>query len=302
MLKNVIKKLAVAATVVCAAGGMAAAAGCNIETKHPEVTVAVSFLDQTYELEYTLYRNMYPNTVRRFTELADKDFYDGMIVHNYTSNDWFSGGYYCDAEAYAAAVSGGEGAMTEYLEGHSAESAFMEKFNGDELTPSVYKFNPDAVSADDALPTLIGEFKNNINQEIKNGALTAGFGVLKMYYYEKTSTEKVSVTPADGRPIMADYKNNCATSLFAMQLGTGSGLREDSYCVFGKINNSAKLTELADAVSDYLKTLGTDTVSANGVQVENEVEIFSSADSHLEQDFVLPYEPIIIKSVSVTKW
>ena len=300
MIKNLLKKLLLSATLVCAIGASAGISACNIETDHPEVTITVGFNEKTYDLKYTLYRNMYPNTVRHFMELAQNDFYKDVLIHNYTSNDWFTGGYYYDSDSYADASAGGEGAMSEYLESHSTEKSYLDLFDNDKLTYTVFRSK---AVAEDALPTLIGEFKNNIGQVIEKGALTASFGSLKMFYYEKTSTEKLTVTPTADQIIPnADYKYNCATSLFMIQVGTSSSYKEDNYCVFGRINNSSDLTNLADAIKDYLKTLNTDTVSANNVTVENDIEFVSEEDRQAEQDFVLPAEPIIIKSVAVTKF
>ena len=73
------KKLLVAATVVCSAGIAATAAGCNIETDHPGIKISVEFNGETYELDYTLYRNMYPNTVRHFIELTENGLYNNLI-------------------------------------------------------------------------------------------------------------------------------------------------------------------------------------------------------------------------------
>lgn len=304
MIKNLFKKLLIAATAVLSAGAICMASACNVESDHPEIKITVEFNSSTYELEYTLYRNMYPNTVRHFIELSQNGFYDNMIVHDYTSgaNDWFTGGYYYDGAAYAGATEAGEGAMNEYLETHSAETSYLNLFHAGKLTPSVYKYHPTAVSAENALPTLIGEFRENIKQEIEKGALTASFGSLKMFYFDKTTNEKVSVTPTPEQVIMADYKSNCATSFFMIQVGATSSFTENRYCVFGRINDSSKLTELIDAVKDHLKTFTDETVAANNVTVENDPEIFSPGDRTVEQNFTLPYVPIIIKSVSVTKF
>lgn len=304
MIKKLFAKLLIAATVVCSAGAMAMASSCSIETDHPEVKISVEFNEKTYELEYTLYRNMYPNTVRHFMELAENNFYKDLIVHDYTSSasDWFTGGYTYDGTAYSDATQAGEGAMSEYLEAHSVETSYLKLIEGKKLTPSVYRYHPTEVSADKALPTLIGEFKENIKQTIEQGSLNASYGSLKMYYYSKTTNEKVSVTPTSDQVIMADYKYNCATSLFMIQVGSTSSYKEDKYCVFGRINDSSKLSELTEAVRDYLKTLTNNTVEAKGVAVENEIETFSSDDRHASKDFTLPYEPIIIRSVEITKF
>lgn len=298
MIKSLLKKLFLSATLLCTVGAAAAMSACNIETSHPEVKITIEFDENTYELDYTLYRNMYPNTVRHFMELCGNGFYDNTVVHNYTSNDWFSGGYYYDSATYSAAAAGGTGAMSEYLEAHSCESSYIELFKSGQLTPTVYKAE---VKADEALPTLIGEFYNNIKQEIKQGSLSASYGSLKMFYYDKTTTEKVTVTPTDDQVIPnASYKYNCATSIFIMQVGASSSYGKDNYCVFGRLESTTVLSDLQEAVSEYL--VGNDLVSANNVSVENEVETFSETDRYLEQDFQLTSAPILIKSVKITKY
>ena len=75
--------------VLCAVAlsGMALAApmlsGCN--TDHPEAKITIEYDGVSYVLEYKMYRNMYPQTVLHFIELADNNFYDNTIIHNYQS-------------------------------------------------------------------------------------------------------------------------------------------------------------------------------------------------------------------------
>lgn len=311
MLKKLIKKLIIAATLVCMTGVAAlSAAACNVETDHPQVNISVEFNGNTYDLEYVLYRNMYPNTVRHFMELTEAGYYNNMLIHDYRANDWFSGGYSYDESAYNASAE--INAYTDYLESHSKEQEYMDLFNGGTLTPTVYSgsvfdqnHNPQ-LDKDSALPTLIGEYSNNIKQVIEKGALTAEQGTLKMFYYEKQSTGKVNVTPTSDQTIWnADYKNNCATSLFSMQVGTSSVYAEQNYCVFGKMSNTTALTELIDAVADYYDSdSSANSVSVTDVSVDNLVETFSTEteDKGTEVDFTLPALPIIIKTIKITKY
>lgn len=309
MFKKLVKKLAIGATLVCMAGGFVAASACAIESKHPSVRITVEFDDNTYELRYTLYRNMYPNTVRHFIELADNGYYDDMIVHDYRASDWLTGGFSYVADEYARGAESGSGALAEYLEEHSKEQSYMDLFEAGSLTPSVYgKYSYDEkhnqiLAAEDALPTLIGEFHNNINQVIDNGALLAEFGALKMYYYSKDSTNKVYVTPTSDQNLLADYKKNCATSIFSIQVGSGSSIDEDDYCVFARLDNSEDLTKLMDAVEEYESDTGADAISVNDVSCDNLVEVFSdeASDRGIEIDVTLPASPIIIRTVKVTK-
>lgn len=312
MFKKLVKKLVLAATLACMAGTVVASSACNIETRHPKVRITVEFNNQNYELDYTLYRNMYPNTVRRFIELTENGFYNDMLIHDYRSADWLSGGFEYNAVDYAAAAD--VNAYADYLEEHSKEQQFMDLFNAENspISRSVYADSAydsnDKVIVDDtsALPTLIGEFKNNINQEIEKGSLTAEQGVLKMYYYSKDSTGKVHVKPTDDSVVWnADYKTNCATTVFAMQVGSGSSLTESDYCVFGKMDSTNKLVELINAVSDYYSDdEETASISVNDVNVDNLVELFSAeaSDRGIEVDFTLPASPIVIRTVKVTKY
>lgn len=310
MFKKLVKKLAVVATLVGMATAVAATAACKIETKHPEVRITIEFNSVSYELDYTLYRNMYPNTVRHFIELTENGVYDNLIIHDYRASDWLSGGYTYNAAEYATAEE--LNAYADYLVEHSVETKYMTLFNAGKLTPTVYgnyEFDSDhnmKLVKDSALPTLIGEFYDNIKQEIAKGALSAEQGTLKMYYYEKETNNKVHVTPTDDQIIWnADYKTNCATTLFAMQVANSSSISASKYCVFGKMDDTSKLLSLIDAVKNYY----TDDEDAASIKVENvpvddEVEIFSdkSADRGIEQDFTLPALPIVIKSVKVTKY
>lgn len=308
MFKKLVKKLALAATLVCMATTVVATAACNIETKHPKVKITVEFNKETFELNYTLYRNMYPNTVRHFIELAENGFYNDMLIHDYRTSDWLSGGFEYNAAEYTAAAA--INAYADYLEEHSLESSYMGLFEAGKLTPTVYSDSEydnggkQLLIRDSALPTLVGEFYNNIKQEIKKGSLSAEQGTLKMYYYSKETTNKVHVTPSDEIIWNADYKTNCATSVFAMQVGSSSSIGASDYCVFGKMDSTTALISLINAVSNYYVDNDATSISVNDVNVDNIVEIFSSeaADRGIEEDFTLPALPIIIKSVKVTKY
>ncbi|MDE6076056.1 MAG: hypothetical protein K2G26_06435, partial [Clostridia bacterium] len=79
--------------VICAVAlsGMALAApmlaACN--TDHPEAKITVEFEGISYVLQYKMYRNMYPQTVQHFIELADNGFYNDTIIHNYQASYWY---------------------------------------------------------------------------------------------------------------------------------------------------------------------------------------------------------------------
>ena len=306
MKSKIFKKIALcfaSALVVCSVGAFT---GCA-ETDHPEVRITYEFNGATYDVDYKLYRNMYPNTVRHFIELADEGFYNDTIIHDYQTNDWFTGGYSYDAADYAAKIDNAE-QMSEYLEQWSNESAYYQL--ADKLTPSVYgNVGADGkVLENTKLPTVMGEFYNNIQQDIEKGALTADYGCLKMYYYEKQSTQRIYVTPDSRQTILADYKKNCATSLFALQTSQSTSYNEKNYTVFAQLKEVDTFNKFVDAVKDYITDNHSGTASEfyirSTVNVDN-LESYSNKtenDKSIEKTFNVPKQPIIIKTVKVTKY
>lgn len=312
MIKNVFKKLIFGAALAGVVAATAFSAACTIETVHPSARITVEFNSQTYELDYTLYRNMYPNSVRHFIELADGGFYDDMVVHDYTTTDWYSGAYAYNGEAYGS--SSNTESFSQYLEDTSKESAYYDLFSAGKLTPSVYsrlgydeKKDEEVTSSEYALPTLMGEFYSNISQEITSGALSADYGTLKYYYYAKSGKNKVYVTPTSDQIINADYKYNCATSVLALQISQSSGIGSEKYSTFGKMPDVSELDRLVEDVSDYLTTnFGTSTTDQTysvSATVDSR-ESFSSetADKDIETTFHMPKSAIVIRSVKITKY
>lgn len=103
MKSSVLKKIIICAvSAVTVAFTAVSASACSIETDHPEVQITYDFNGESYEVKYTLYRNMYPHTVRHFIELAKENFYDNTIIHDYKTTDWFTGGYEYNEEDYTA--------------------------------------------------------------------------------------------------------------------------------------------------------------------------------------------------------
>lgn len=312
--KNVLISFALASVVAVTA----AMTGCSIKTKYPRAEITVEFNEQTYKIEYTLYRNLYPQTVQHFIELADAGYYDDMIIHNYTSSDWFTGAYSYTAEdgdnlGYSSAYTAR--GMSEYLEHNSKEEAYYKLFNDGALTPSVYKkliYNDKGeqiVSKDDALPTLIGEFSNN-DHVIEKGALTASYGCLKMFYYGKGSTnQKVAIENSFGQLLEHDYKYNCATSVFAMQTGTSSSYGASNYCVFATLRNESAtnaFNKLNDAISDYIADLlgGSSSKFSTSVKVTvDNLDTFADEGGQgIDVTFTATAQPIVVKSVKITKY
>ncbi|MGN0803828.1 MAG: peptidylprolyl isomerase, partial [Candidatus Coproplasma sp.] len=220
-LGRILCAVAIAGTVIT----LPFVSGCN--TDHPEAQITISYNDADYVLEYKMYRNMYPQTVQHFIELADNGFYNNMIVHNYQSSYWFTGGYSYDADSYAEAVAGDENDRLDYYEAVSKEYEYSQLADPDngKITPSVYE---DYIGGQYVKPlnTLIGEFSNN-QHKIDNGALTNGFGNLSMYYTSKNvgkvENQNVWLNKTGSQPgVKGTYNYNSATSIFRIQTGTST--------------------------------------------------------------------------------
>lgn len=288
---------------------------CGCSTDHPEAKITVSFDGTEYVLEYKMYRNMYPQTVQHFIELADNGFYDNTFVHNYTTSNWYMGGYNYvtqtaseteeEGTAYTAAYKEGVEGFREYLESTSKEKEYATLANpaAGKITPSVYK---DLIDGDLSQPltTLIGEFSNN-QHKIDNGALKSSYGCLRMYYSTKSmdSVKNVRVyLDKQGSPkgVMGDYKYNSATSIFSVQMNS-TVTTDSSYCIFGVLKDNAPLDSLKSAVSAYSSRVTSTKFSLDvNLYVDNEDEYVGGNVNEVE--FRVTCEPIIIKSVKITKY
>jgi hypothetical protein len=94
-MKKILRKITcgILATA-CALGCAATLTAC--ETTHPEVEMTIEFNGKTYTLEYKLYRDLAPQTVKHFLWLADNGYYDGLCVHDYSQDDYtrmYTGAY-----------------------------------------------------------------------------------------------------------------------------------------------------------------------------------------------------------------
>lgn len=312
------KKLRFAAVTFALAGAIAVSASlsaCAVKTSHPRAKISISFNEVTYDIEYTLYRNMYPQTVRHFIELADAGFYDNTVIHDYRSNDWGAGAYSYNGAELDYSSSYSNNSMGEYLEENSKEKEYYSLFRQDKLTPTVYtKISYDEkgnekVERENALPTLIGEFSQN-QHTIESGALTASYGSLKMFYFDKSAAKKkVAIQNSFGEIMEHDYQYNCATSLFTMQVGNTSAYNASNYCVFAKLSSNDarnRLEDLTEAISDYIEDElgGSNSKFSSSVttKVENEDTFATDGGREIETSFTATSMPIIIKSVKITKY
>lgn len=305
-----LSKILICAAIAGTVGVAATGAGCSAETDHPTVEITYNFNQEVYTLEFKLYRNMYPNTVRHFIELADSGFYNDTVIHDYETQDWIGGGYKYDSAAYTSGVRGED--LAQYFIDNSKEEEYYEKAKT-VLTPTVYgnkqyENGVWSVEKDTALATLIGEFSGNIGQEIEKGALSADYGCLKMFYYEKKTSQHVYVQPATAKSaIDAQYKNNCATSLFALQVGTTSTYTASKYCVFATVTDTSALAEFNEAVTAHMNAAYGNSDSAKYLSTKVKVDVneaysTNGEDSDREETFRAPKTAIVIQQVKVTKY
>ena len=274
--------------------------GCN--NGHAEAEITIEYDGESYVLEYTMYRNMYPQTVQHFIELADSHFYDNTIIHDYQTSNWYGGGY-----DYVAGETTDEGSysfaydnesLLEYLDTHSKEKEYFDLADPTKgiITPTVYDSLIDGKLVN-PYRTLIGEFTQN-NHKIENGALKNSYGALKFYYINKgaedTKYKKVYLDKySSGLGVMGEYRYNSATSLFSIQTGTSTS-SDSTHAIFATLDNADTLRSLRSAVQ---KSYDYEDVS---VYVDNFDEILGANKN--QATYRITKKPIIVKSVRITKY
>ena len=321
-----INKLCAAVALAALVGVSAGVSACGT-SKHPNAKITIEFNNKTYVLDYTLYRNMYPQTVQHFIELADAGFYNDTIIHDYKSSDWFGGGYSYNASEKDTDENGEEfymptdyvsafsrsGEMKRYLEVNSKEKEYYNLVNAGlkdgSFSASVYKsmtYDSDlnyTVDIANALPTVIGEFSTNGHSIEDNKGLKASYGTLKMYYYSKDDKSSVYVKDSFGAIMPRTYDYNCATSLFALQVNRSSSYDANNYAVFGQLKNDkaqTALEALTDAIDDYRSSQTSSSSWTSTVQmyVDNEDAL---GIGEIDTSFTVISVPIIVRSIKITK-
>lgn len=288
-VKKSLKKIFCAA--LAGAGVFASAATFSAcTTSHPKVEMKISFNETTYTLEYKLYRKLAPSTVQHFLELVEKGYYDGLCVHDFTgtSGKMYTGGYTYDAN--------------QASEGGLVEKNYFDVVKDWGLTQTVWGDS----AKSEPVNTVYGEFSDN-GFEVESGALKQTYGSLTMYYTPKSKCgDYVYVQRADGNG--ADpklYKYNSTTSLFYISLASSSG-SSSSYCTFATLEDDSidTLDELVAAIGDYIDEEydGESSDFAPSVKVvvdEDDPYVGAAKES---QNYAVPLQPIIIKSVKVKSY
>lgn len=295
-MRKVIRRACLTAALAGIVGIVPVFSGCS--SNHPEVKITVEFNQQEYVLEYKLYRNMYPQTVQHFIELADAGFYDNTLIHDYESKYWYGGGYSYEEESYSSDFE--EKAMDDYFENHSKEKDYYDLSKSGVLTPSVYK---DYVNGSfrDALQTVIGELGET--HVIQNGKLTGSYGALRMYYTKKTTDTAVYLDKqGNDQPVIQNYSQHSATSLFSIQVNDSTAA-DTTYCIFGQLKDSAALSDLQDDIATFIadSTYTSSTfTSTTTLYVDYYDEIIEQRVN--QATYTATASPIVIKTVKVTKY
>ena len=290
-LKRAISSTLAAISIV---GGAFAFAGCT--TDHPEVEMKLAFNGKTYTLEYKLYRKKATNTVNHFLALAENGYYDGVCVHDYPDSKWYTGSYTYDENNEA---NGG----LSYKDYFSIVSGFENKdFVSVWLDEA--RNNPTY--------TLYGEFSENGMSMDKGDFLSQSFGSLSMIYEsvgENAQEEYVYVKRMDnGLSRRVKYEKNNATSTFAINL-TATGI-DSKHAVFAILDEDSEdeLTDLKNAIADYIKANFSDDDETNETFVQKDVEVHYGvgdpfiSEAELTVKYDVPTKPIIIQSVKVLKY
>lgn len=280
MFKNLKRFIstALAITGVCAC--TATLTAC--ETPHPEVQITLSFNDETYTLDYVLYRNITPATVNHFLALAENKYYDGLCVHDYTSGALYTGAYSYENEQLV---------YKNYYEEVASYIPQTVWFDSEKANPTY---------------TLYGEFEAN-HFSVENGDLSESFGALVMYYSDKNTESEVYVQRnQDGKLAPRAYEKNSATSQFFISLKETTAENND-YCVFAtlKENSVSVLQDLQTAIADYVSdTYGEDEeadfVTETEMEIDEDDEMLGGNGSIVTYD--VPNEPIVVTSVKVKKF
>ena len=266
------------------------------DSAEPEIVITYNFLGEDYEVEYTLSRKGAPQTVQHFIELADAGYYDGTCIHHYVDDAFLYGGAYVWDEETESIV----------------EKDYYSEVKDLNLTQTVYTLGENGKRGD-PLYTVRGEFEAN-GVEGNTKTLSHTQGALVMFYTGKgNSSVRVGSIRSDGGDYQEGdyYKYNCATSMFYTFTGAGTRTELDKYyTVFGRTTDFSKMQDLLDAIQDYVDTLGSaDAFVDSGRYYINEHDPYDAvtgsttfSGENISSTYDVPVEPIIVKSVEVTKY
>ena len=293
-MKKLHRILSILSAAVISAAAVAMFAACD--SAEPEIVITYTFLGEDYEVEYTLSRKGAPQTVQHFIELADAGYYDGTCIHHYVDSAFLYGGAYVWDEETGTII----------------EKDYYSEVKDLDLTQTVYTQGENGQRGE-PLYTVRGEFSAN-GVEGNSKSLSHTQGALAMFYTSKgDSSLRVGTVRSDGDEYQEGdpYKYNCATSMF--YTFTGSGTRSDldeEYTVFGRTSDYSQMQELLDAIGDYIDTLDSaDDFTETDRYFVNEHDPYDAvtgtttfSGENISEDYDVPVEPIVVKSVEVVKY
>lgn len=289
LFKKMLSATLALTSVFACAGTMTAC-----ESSNPEVTMTVSFNEETYKLEYKLYRKTNPATTKHFMWLVEEGYYNGLCIHNYDADNlrMYTG-------AYEAATDSSD------KDGLVAREYFdfvKNSKNLDAFPHSVWQYK-DQTSP---LYTLRGEFSKNYF-EVQSGAIKQSFGSLSMYYTAKDVKNRVYAlcdSDPDTPTVARDYKYNSATSMFFISLSETESSNSE-YCTFATLKGGSvsKLEALQEAIADYIED-NYDEVSAftNNKSVSVDYNDPLLEDYSKSVTYKIPKKAIVIESIKVSKY
>ncbi len=289
-----------AAAAVMTTSALVMFAGCT--STHPEVTITYSFNGEDYEVDYVLSRTDAPRTVQHFIELADAGYYDGMCIHDFTDVYIYGGGYTLSED----------GTLVE--KDYWTEVKALEQEKDITFTQSVWQDAARTIP----LYTVYGEFEEN-GVRMESGfarEYTHRAGALVMYYTPKINFDgDVTVQRNDNgdnndgeKYEQKSYRYNSATSFFYTFTGESNTENDRNYCVFGMAKNyTEQMTNgLLAAIDDYEAEREDDeefSFTEETTVKPNRYDPFEDVRTNGDEvTYHVPVEPIIIRSVRVTKY
>ncbi len=323
---------AVVLSAALSAGALMMFAGCT--TNHPEVTITYTFNGVDYAVDYVLSREDAPQTVTHFIELADAGYYNGTVIHDYSTNFLYGGGYRLVDE---------DGKDFDYATNNNTMKSFeLSEINYFEVVRRLeeeqnFKFTQSVWERDgtrnnpkkgEGLYTVRSESTDRVHHE-GGREYSHSQGALVMYYSQKNDsfTEEVVIERADGGKNndgqaleYQRYIYHSTTSLFYTYTSPSSNSElAKTNTVFGMAKKYADQLEngLLKAIADYIDEHRSDVEDEEGaseysfteeqVVTLNRYEPFpglaTAGLDNSENPFATPMSaPIIIKSVKVTKY
>ena len=282
MMKKAMKKILCGALCLTACLGSALSfSAC--ETSKPEVEMEIEFNGNTYTLEYTLYRKIAPATVNHFIALAENGYYNGLCVHNYTSNKMYTGAY-------------------KYENDNLVYQKYYDIVKGYENFPASVWTD---TSKSETTYTLYGEFYSNADFTVENGAMRQTYGALTMFYTDKNTEDQIVIERHNGAgTAWRDYKYNSATSQFFITLDENQSANDD-YCTFAELDEDSYevLDALKEAISDYIGDnfeLTSEFTEETELIIDEDDPFVGDQDKKVK--YKVPKKAIVIKKVSVTKY